>query len=568
MGSEHTGARLIGALATAALLVTAPVTGASASEDPPDDAWTRVELGTSRTDGLDLAVRPGAIAIAHTPPDEDGAGLEYLWCTSECHQSDAWQRTRLVSGRFVQQVSLALDPWGRPHLAYRDGRDLVYRTCAHSCRESSSWSSVTIEQLSGSDRWGGALAGVSLALDSWGRPRIAYIDEDGDAGEPGGALEFASCDADCESPDQWSIIQLTVPGTSDAARPELAYVGTRPRLVHTEGGGARTVVYAACEKDCLGPDQWHRTRLPVSAGSSRSHYGLRFDRERPRLAVADNQRAAYLECDTECTNIANWSSAAVVDPGTHADHVDLTLTRDGPRVAYVRDQGGWLHAGDCTTPCTASERWEPISFPALTGPARIAADGDRLRIASVIHPSDRSPGKLRLFLCDAACGAPGDPPTPPGGTPAASTSTFPVETVANQSAAPTDDATPPISGATDKTVSDLFSGADSRASSDAAKRGTSRTTRRFELRPHHGGAGQPGSGGGPSIPNGLTPGSPPAAGPRIISPPGSLTGALVSLAALVTLALAGMMAFRLRRSAHRLAGDVIADRHQRTISRR
>lgn len=544
----------LGVAPTVAL--SSPAQAEEQADGGDEDGWTAVELGASRVDGLDLAIWAGTIAVAHTPSEGAGGGLAYVSCTSSCQQPESWQRTRLLSDRFVQHVSLAFDRWGHPHLAYRAGRDLAYTTCSRACHERESWQEVTIEQVSSSRRFGNSVAGVSVALDEGGRPRVAYVDEDGDRGEAGGTLDFASCDTGCTDRQEWTVVHLTTPGTANPAQPQLNYVGARPRLAYSEGGSSRAIVYAACEQHCLAPDQWQHTRLPVKVGSARSRFALRFEGHQPRLAAAGGQRASYLECESECTDPVHWSEVAVVDSDTHADHVDLALARGGPRVAYVKDHGGWLHAGNCTEPCTASERWEPTSFPALTGPARIAADGDRLRIASAIHPND-TPGRLKLFLCDAACGDPGQPPATPSGSPAPSTSTRPPQPTAKQPAGPSNEAEAPSSASGDTRVADLSTSSTSPPSPPSSAppeldEAPIADGYRLEVFPPRSNSGPPHSGTIEDALGGLDPDAIPSLPsdpdtPHLSPEGGSLIGLLVSIAALSVVALRVLGALRVRR---------------------
>lgn len=527
-----------------------------------DDPWVTVDLGPSRVDPLDLAIHHGTIALAHTPPDDADGGLTYLSCRADCHDGASWHRTRLVSGHDVQDVNLTFDPWGTLHLAYRHGRHLVYATCAASCDRAISWSAVALDQMSSYDRdLGGGLSGISLALDAGGRARIAYIDEDS-----GGPLKFASCDRQCTEAARWSISHLTVAGTANPMRPELAYVGAEPRLVYARSDRSNGLVYATCHEHCLGADQWQHTRLPIRLTSNRSRFGFAFEGPRARLAVPEDNRPTYLECDNACSEPANWSPA-VVDSNAPAGHVDLALARSGPRLAYVGDWGGWLRAGECRDRCTRPERWAPTSFPALTGPAVIGADGDRLRIAAVIYPSDRGPGRLKVGLCDAACGDPAAHTSPSRNSAPPSTSTRPpqVDEV--------DDAAGEAGAAAGRDQGVIVFGGEPAPGTDTAPGAmapTGQIQRRFELRSRtgHTDASPPNSAPGVILEgNGeaqvIGP-LPPPTGQRAQRPSpgvGSLTEVLVSAIGLLAVSLAGLAAFRIRRRAHQITHTVIRHRH-------
>ncbi len=422
----------LGCLGVVLAVVGLPVPGgdgaaAAGSEPPNERTWTAVELDDAPADRLALAVRPGAIAVAHAREQRQGGGLDYLLCDADCSSRSGWRRTTVARGPYVWQISTAFDPWGNPHLAYRSGQDLVYATCVDACDDEASWSAVSLGPVSVHDRDYGhsTYTGISIGLDEWGRPRIAYVDErtdDGDAGGP--ALKFASCETACDDPEQWTVARIATPAPYPA-QPRLSHAGNRPRIAYTaQVGLARTVFYTACDEHCLGPDQWQHQRIRGKGPSLHGSFGFRLDGDRPRLAVPA-EHAGFVHCDAACAASDPWPQPVIVDDRSFAGQADLALARDGPRLVFVSGRRGWLHLAACDSSCDLAGSWTVTESRSFAGRPTIAADGQRLRVAYVSDRDDRGAGPLVVQQCDTPCGEPAALRPAPSGEPPPSTSTHP-----------------------------------------------------------------------------------------------------------------------------------------------
>jgi hypothetical protein len=124
----------------------------------------------------------------------DPNAVEYLWCDSACADgaNNTWAaaNTQLAIGDSGGLLALALDAQGHPRLAVKTDEGMGYAWCDAGCQSSGgSWTLGAVEAASQlatatppsgcgvvgwtfGDEAGGA--GISLALDPQGNPRLAY----------------------------------------------------------------------------------------------------------------------------------------------------------------------------------------------------------------------------------------------------------------------------------------------------------------------------------------------------------------------------------------------------------
>jgi|GEM_PF-5828443 len=129
-----------------------------------------------------------------TPDVLDPNAVEYLWCDSACADgaNNTWAaaNTHLSVGDSGGALALALEGQGRPRLAVKTDQGMAYASCDTGCESSGgTWTQGTVDDVtqlatatppSGcgvvgwvfGDEEGGA--GVSIALDPQGNPRLGY----------------------------------------------------------------------------------------------------------------------------------------------------------------------------------------------------------------------------------------------------------------------------------------------------------------------------------------------------------------------------------------------------------
>jgi hypothetical protein len=103
----------------------------------------------------------GDVSIAY---EYEGASIRYAW-----NEASVWY-TETAEANFAAPVSLAVDSFGRPHLAYCDPRELAPAGpgggLRHAWRSPTGWVSEEMASV--------ACTSASLALDARNNPRIAY----------------------------------------------------------------------------------------------------------------------------------------------------------------------------------------------------------------------------------------------------------------------------------------------------------------------------------------------------------------------------------------------------------
>ena len=127
--------------------------------------------------------------------------LYYFACDTGCDEFANWSRVQIGERGQGSDLSwdLALDANDRPRVVHYPadlpddkGEQLYYKWCNSDCLSAANWTQVNLGL--------GARNGQEpdLELDSQGRPRIAYADENA------GGLGYAWCNVDCESAQgQW-----------------------------------------------------------------------------------------------------------------------------------------------------------------------------------------------------------------------------------------------------------------------------------------------------------------------------------------------------------------------------
>jgi hypothetical protein len=160
---------------------------------------------------------PRIVAGLYTISDNEPSGLYYFSCDMNCDQREGWQRVYLSErgGGTDPSWDLKLDAQGRPRIAfylgYRDNQDgefLVYLWCDTNCLNSDNWfyNDVGLPYHSGRH--------PALALTPDDKPRIAYMNGNTDG------LGYLRCDEDCETDyPQWISETLDTASTLAAEYP-------------------------------------------------------------------------------------------------------------------------------------------------------------------------------------------------------------------------------------------------------------------------------------------------------------------------------------------------------------
>ena len=229
-----------------------------------------------------------------------------------------------VIGADGGHTSLALDSQGRPHIAYYEGQAgaLMMATL-----EGSEWSSEMIDGFA-SD----VGQYTSLILDANGAPHISYVDVTNHH------LKYARWykgDWQIETVDDGrSVDGETSLALDDNGRPHISYHDAR-------GGG---LWYATAPA----PGDWESTQL-ASVGGGAAYNSLDLD-------ANDHPHIAYYDASAGALSYAfftgsQWAVETVDDAGTVGSHASLVLDSTGkPHVAYYDETHGDLkYASDVPT---------------------------------------------------------------------------------------------------------------------------------------------------------------------------------------------------------------------------
>ncbi len=151
---------------------------------------------------------------------------------------------------------------------------------------------------------------VSLALTSTGAPRIAYVNQ--------GSVKYASCDASCTDPSQWSFLDLGVAPEGSGTTVSLALgPDDRPHvLISCDPGYGTPATYMYCVRDCSVIDGWTR---PVAVPCPENPFtfpstSLALDSSGNPRTTCVSVRAMYEDyllyfasCDGDCDDSAHWN---------------------------------------------------------------------------------------------------------------------------------------------------------------------------------------------------------------------------------------------------------------------
>jgi hypothetical protein len=306
----------------------------------------------------------------------------YAYCASQCDQDQSWHSVGF--GDLVREVELELTPSGKPRLlittdstVYTGGKDYAYAACDTDCTQPNGWTFVTIASgktpaigLDNDDE----LAQHAFELDSQGRPRFVYRDENYAVSPAHSGLFYVACDARCDDPSQWRdalITTTTAYGVERVYHPALAFTADgRPRVVSAEffpiGSGEARLVYIACETGCDDSAHWQKVELLPRGGGSEPSADVEIDQNgNPRIAFyqeamlgGQGKRLFHLTCNGSCLQATSWTAVDLGLGTFNGQEPDLELDAQGrPRIAYADWDKGGIGIASCDGNCEAPAGW-------------------------------------------------------------------------------------------------------------------------------------------------------------------------------------------------------------------
>ena len=218
--------------------------------------------------------------------------------------SAALERFWAIGDNNTTGASLAVDANGGVHAAMSGFTPLTdttiypvyYGYCAADCAGAGSWAWTIVGQvgLGASD-----VAGVRLALDPQGRPRIMWFYLAGPIGDDPGYWEYAECDDNCLENASWTVVDVVtvnpVASPGDGHYFALDHLG-RPRFIYREidaYAGRTGTYYRYCDADCTEEGTWFERRINTELLYDPS---LAFTSTgQPRIAYRTGDQLAYVE---------------------------------------------------------------------------------------------------------------------------------------------------------------------------------------------------------------------------------------------------------------------------------
>lgn len=301
----------------------------------------------------------------------------YAYCANQCGQAASWHQVGF--GANVRDVELELTPSGQPRLfitaestAYPGGKDYAYAACDTNCTQPAGWTYTRVASATTPFDSDDEFAQHPFELDSAGAPRFVYYDEHRAAGHAG--LFLASCDAQCDDPNQWKellISKKNVRGEERAYHASLAFSpDDRPRVISAEffaiGATEAALGYLACERYCDDSANWDRVVIAPRGTGAWASADLVVDMGgSPRIAFHQGvvpggrgERLFWMACDGSCFQADSWVSVDLGLGASAGQEPDIELDAQGrPWIAYVDITRGGVGVATCDSTCVDLQRW-------------------------------------------------------------------------------------------------------------------------------------------------------------------------------------------------------------------
>lgn len=345
---------------TAKTTVTVGATSAAGALWLP---YTITENEPLPTYGADAAVdNNGGMHAAYAiyiGADQGQRPASYAYCAAECAALANW--TRIALGADVQDVRLALDPAGHPRLMLfgpiADPNSpwprfqYQYAECNTVCTDVANWTLTTIATPIEPVATREDDNNHYFTIDPQGSPAFIYTDTNQN-NHPG--TFYLSCQANCTNAGNWVETALTTAFLLD--EPSLAFSPSgQPRLAFgwfDKQDDYPKMAYMQCDNDCTNAANWQLVTFHRIHGTAQ--FSLAVDTNgRPRLALYtginhtfdpddfDLHSLYYFWCNTDCGGAGNdWSYAKIQLPLMVGGEIDLALdAQNRPRVSYLEAVG-------------------------------------------------------------------------------------------------------------------------------------------------------------------------------------------------------------------------------------
>jgi hypothetical protein len=224
------------------------------------------------------------------------------------------------------ESSTVVDPLNGVHSVFHTQEKLYYAYCPADCDNPDHWTAVPLATLGTYS----SLARPSLAVNANGRPRLMWFHED--------QYKYAECNTNCTNAANWTTVTVPLAEESFYIYPltkryfALDSQGWPGFVVHAYKG----FQYTTCTSNCTTASNWHSTLLDFNESINRPQLVFNSSNQPRVMGLAtDDDTLVYLQCNTNCAQVANWQRVMLDDEVGYWGNFSFRLDKQNrPRVAF------------------------------------------------------------------------------------------------------------------------------------------------------------------------------------------------------------------------------------------
>ncbi len=221
-------------------------------------------------------------------------------------------------------------------------------------------------------------------------------------------LRFSECnETPCVSAT-WTNTDVDVdPGSDIGEYASLALDGVKNKVAYYNES-SKDLKYAECDSDCTNNANWSSVTID-SSGDVGTFTSLALDSGKPRISYyyKGSKDLRYASCDATCTSVGNWTIVTVVSSGDVGKYTSIALDGSKPRISYYNKSDKDLMYAFCDVTCTSAGNWATVTVQSSGDVGEYTSlqlDGGKPRIS---YFDDDNEG-LRYASCDSGCGSAGN----------------------------------------------------------------------------------------------------------------------------------------------------------------
>ena len=286
-----------------------------------------------------------------------------------------------------------------------------YGECVATCSDTANWQFVTLGSYGAAGLGGGA----RIALDGNGHPRAVWYSQASIGGN--GTLYYGECTgANCASLAAWTIEPLLSFSGGDSmallARGAFALdPGGQPRLLLQDLGSG--TYYGQCDTGCTQYANWSFNQFSTISAQADLEFSpdgvAHVAFESPAPNIIDGEDMFYAACASNCGVEANWPGVMLITVNDNLVNEPFSLALDShgaPHIGFYDDKSGAheLAYAWCSTNCATAgaNDWQAFStgLPLYSGYKGVAIAIDGTDIPHLAYGG--SPDGISDTTVDAA----------------------------------------------------------------------------------------------------------------------------------------------------------------------